>query len=338
MTSLHKLIIDKKRVAWISLLVGVGMFISKFSAYLITGSSAIFSDAAESVVHVAATIMALYSIYLSAKPADDSHLYGHGNVEFFSAGVEGLLIFIAAITIIYFSVDDLLHGVSTKSLDVGTAVIGVAGLINLFLGLFIVKKGKDTNSLTLIADGKHVLTDSYTSIGVVIGLTLVLITGVLVLDPIIAIIVASNILITGFKLMRESIGGLMNETDKQTLELISSTLKNIRKEYWIDIHHLRFWKSGDLVVIDFHFLLPFYFTIKESHLEENYIENEMEKIFPNCSVRIHMDYCNERACKFCENKNCSERKEPHLIDYSWTTELMIGDPVYIAHGKMLAKT
>lgn len=329
---------DKKRAAWLSLSVGIGMFVAKISAYFLTGSSAIFSDAAESVVHVAATSMALYSIYLSSKPADESHLYGHGNIEFFSAGIEGLLIIIAAITIIYYAANDLIHGVTTKSLDIGTIIIAFAGAINFFLGLYLVKKGKATNSLTLIADGKHVLTDSYTSIGVVIGLILVLLTGFLLLDPLIAILVALNILVTGYKLIRESIGGLMNETDRQTLETISGILKNIRKDYWIDIHHLRFWKSGDMVVIDFHFLLPYFFTIKESHLEENYIEKKLLEVIPNCSVRIHMDYCNEKVCKFCNNRNCDERKEEKSIDYDWSTSLMIGDPVYIAHGKMFAKS
>ncbi|MCX6173693.1 MAG: cation diffusion facilitator family transporter [Ignavibacteriales bacterium] len=329
---------DKQRAAWLSLIVGVGMFASKISAYLLTGSSAIFSDAAESVVHVVATTMALYSIYLSSKPADESHLYGHGNVEFFSAGIEGLLIIIAAFTIIYFAVEDLIHGVTTKSLDIGTIIIAFAGIVNLFLGLYLVKKGKATNSLTLIADGKHVLTDSYTSIGVVIGLILVLVTGFLLLDPLIAILVALNILVTGYKLIRESIGGLMNETDKQMLEVISEKLRNIRKDFWIDIHHLRFWKSGDMVVIDFHFLLPYYFTIKESHLEENYIEKKLLEVFPNCSVRIHMDYCNDKVCKFCNYQKCDVRKEEKSIDYNWSTSLMIGDPVYIAHGKMLAKS
>ncbi len=336
-TTNHQLT-DKKKAAWLSLSVGIGMFIAKISAYFLTGSSAIFSDAAESVVHVAATTMALYSIYLSSKPADESHLYGHGNVEYFSAGIEGLLIIIAAITIIYYAANDLINGVTTKSLDIGTIIIAFAGVINYFLGLYLVKKGKFTNSLTLIADGKHVLTDSYTSIGVVIGLILVLVTGFLFLDPLIAILVALNILVTGYKLIRESIGGLMNETDKQTLETISQALKKIRKEYWIDIHHLRFWKSGDMVVIDFHFLLPYFFTIKESHIEENYIEKQLFEVIPNCSVRIHMDYCNEKVCKFCNYQKCDQRKEEKSIDYDWSTSLMIGDPVYIAHGKMLARS
>ncbi|OGU65152.1 MAG: cation transporter [Stygiobacter sp.] len=320
--------LDKKKAAWISLIVGGFMFVSKISAYLLTGSSAIFSDAAESVVHVAATSMALYSIYLSSQPADENHLYGHGNVEYFSAGVEGLLIIIAAITIIYTSGHDLIFGVQTQQLGIGTTIIGAAGLVNLVLGLYLVKKGKQTNSLTLVADGKHVLTDSYTSIGVVVGLILVLITGFTLLDPIIAILVALNILFTGYKLIRESIGGLMHETDKETLALIVNKINEIKKEYWIDLHHLRFWKSSDRVYMDFHLILPHYFSVKQSHMEEEYLEHHLHSILTNCSVRIHMDYCKENVCKYCGYAECKERLEPRSINFKWDTHRMLGDPVY----------
>lgn len=328
MTAGYSVQIDKQKAAWLSLIVGIGMFVSKMTAYFLTGSSAIFSDAAESVVHVVATSIALYSIYLSSKPADETHLYGHGNIEYFSAGMEGLLIIIAAITIIYTSTVDLISGVKTQQLDIGTSIIGVAGLVNLFLGLYLIKKGKQTNSLTLIADGKHVLTDSYTSIGVVVGLVLVIITGYMIIDPLIAIAVALNILFTGYKLIRESIGGLMNETDKETLDKIIELINRIKKDYWIDIHHLRFRKSGDRIFLDFHLILPHYFSIKESHLEEQFIENEMLNIFPAVSVRIHSDFCNYDVCKYCNYAACTERKNERTINFEWDSKRLLGDPVY----------
>lgn len=337
-TDFEKNVEDKKKAAWISLIVGGFMFFSKITAYLLTGSSAIFSDAAESVVHVAATTMALYSIYISSKPADEDHLYGHGNIEYFSAGVEGLLIIVAAITIIYTSGHDLIYGVTTQQLGIGTTIIGIAGLVNLALGLFLVRKGRQTNSLTLIADGKHVLTDSYTSIGVVVGLILVLVTGFSLLDPIIAILVALNILFTGYKLIRESIGGLMHETDKETLALIVNKVNEVKKEYWIDLHHLRFWKSSDRVYIDFHLILPHYFTVKESHLEEEYLEHHFETILPNSGVRIHMDYCKENVCKYCGFNDCKERLEPNSIKFQWNTNRMLGDPVYTVPVETLVRT
>src|SRR5574338_341949 len=144
-------IVLKKRAAYLSLFVGIFMFLSKMGAFLITGSAAIFSDAAESVVHVLATSMALYSIILSSKPADESHLYGHGNVEYFSAGIEGFLILTAAVFIIYTSVMDIIQGSNLRQLNVGVFVISASGGINLFLGTYLVRMGRKTNSLTLVA-------------------------------------------------------------------------------------------------------------------------------------------------------------------------------------------
>lgn len=317
----------KKQAAWISLIVGIFMFIFKIIAYIITDSTAIYSDAAESVVHVVATAMALYSIYLSAKPADENHLYGHGNIEYFSAGAEGFLIIIAAITIIYSSIKDLIYGVETSSLDIGTLIILTASFVNLFLGLFLISKGKKTNSLILVADGKHVLTDSITSFGVVFGLIIVLFTGIKIFDPIVAIFVAINILFTGYKLVRESIGGLMHETDKEMLSQIANKLISIKKDFWIDIHHLRFWKSGERVFIDFHLILPYYFSVKDSHLEEEFIERNLLEIIPNSGVRIHMDYCKPEVCKYCGYK-CDKRTEDRKINFEWNEKRFLSDPVY----------
>ncbi|MDY0084236.1 MAG: cation diffusion facilitator family transporter, partial [Ignavibacteriaceae bacterium] len=211
----------RKKAAIISLVVGLSMFVFKIAAYLITGSAAIFSDAAESIVHVLATLMALFSIYLSSRPADSSHPYGHGNVEYFSAGIEGLLIVIAAVVIIIQSVDSIIAGPELKQLGLGAVVISLASVVNLILGNYLIRTGKKTNSITLIADGKHVLTDSITSFGVIVAVLLVILTGIELLDPIIAILVALNILVTGYKLIRESIAGLMNEVNQKMLDKLT---------------------------------------------------------------------------------------------------------------------
>lgn len=317
----------KKKAALISLFVGFGMFGAKITAYFITGSSAIFSDAAESVVHVIATSMALYSIILSSRPPDKSHLYGHGNIEYFSAGIEGLLIVLAALTIIYTSIENIILGATPDKLGTGTIIIGIAGAINLFLGAYLIKKGKQTNSLALVADGKHVLTDSYTSIGVIIGLVLVMFTDFYLLDPLFAIAVAINILYTGYKLVRESIGGLMHETDPETLQKIINIFLRMRKTFWIDLHHLRFWRSAEKVFADFHLTIPYYFDIKTSHVEEEEIVDELNKNFPEAQVRIHFDYCYPQLCKYCDYEPCTVRKEPKSTSFEWTTEKIIGDPI-----------
>jgi len=327
-TFLVQNIATRKKAGWISFWVGVGMFFAKFTAYLITDSTAIFSDAAESVVHVVATSVALYSIYLSSKPADKTHLYGHGNVEYFSAGLEGILIIVAALAIFYTSIKAIVLGIVPEKLDIGTTIIAAAGIVNLLLGFYLVRTGKKTNSITLVADGKHVLTDSYTSIGVVIGLILVLITGYIILDPVIAIIIAANILFTGFKLIRESVGGLMNETDIELLDELSQKLIGIRKEYWVDIHNLRFWKSGDSLNVDFHLILPYYFSIKKSHDEEEFIETSLKELNPNSSARIHMDFCKDELCKLCDYQKCEFRKETRTIDVKWNSEKLLGKSVY----------
>jgi len=318
----------RKKAAYISLAVGVGMFVIKMTAYFITGSVAIFSDAAESVVHIAATGMALFSIILSSKPADESHLYGHGNVEYFSAGVEGFLIVLAAGFIIYQAILELIAGPTLESLSIGVIFISTAGVVNLGLGYYLIRTGKQTNSLTLVADGKHVLTDAITSIGVIVGITLVIITNYFLLDPILAIIVAINILFTGYKLIRESVGGLMLETNPLILKRISDKLISIKKDYWIDIHELRYWQSGDRTFIDFHLILPYYFTIEQSHKEEKYIDEELDKEFPNSQIKIHFDYCIPELCKFCAYEKCEVRKEEKKINFEWNVEKSVGKAVY----------
>ena len=318
----------RKKAAYISLAVGIGMFITKMTAYFITGSVAIFSDAAESVVHVAATGMALFSIILSAKPADETHLYGHGNVEYFSAGVEGFLIVFAAGVIIYQAVLDIIAGPTLESLGIGVIFISAAGLVNLALGYYLIRTGKKTNSLTLVADGKHVLTDAVTSIGVIVGITLVLITDYVLLDPILAIIVALNIVFTGYKLIRESIGGFIHETNPEVLKRISDLLVAIKQDHWIDLHELRYWQSGDTTFMDFHLILPYYFTIEQSHNEEKRIDEELEKEYPNSQIKIHFDYCNFDLCKFCGYQKCDVRKDEKKINFEWNVQKLAGHAVY----------
>lgn len=318
----------KKHAALISLLVGVCMFFFKIGAYFLTGSAAIFSDAAESVVHVMATAMAFYSIHLSSKPADDSHPYGHGNIEFFSAGIEGFLIIVAAVFIIYESILSIINGPELRQLGIGAIIITSASVVNLLLGNYLIRTGKKTNSLTLVADGKHVLTDSITSFGVIAAVVLVIFTDILLLDPIIAIVVALNILFTGSKLIRQSIGGLMIEANPETFKKLADTLIQIKRDYWIDIHELRFWQSGDKLFIDFHLILPYYFNIKQTHEEENLVESELQKDFYSADLKIHFDYCKPELCKYCGYEECKYRSETKTEIFNWDIDKLTGKPIY----------
>ena len=319
----------KRKTALLSLIVGFSMFIAKIGAYFLTGSAAIFSDAAESVVHILATGMALFSIILSNKPPDESHPYGHNKVEYFSAGVEGFLIFTAAVVIIYSAIVDIIKGPELEKLDIGAIIIFIAALINMFLGFYLVKIGKRTNSITLIADGKHVLTDSYTSAGVIVGVLFVLFTGFKLLDPIFAIAVALNIIYTGYKLIRESVGGLMNETNQDVLNKIANVLTTIKKDYWIDIHELRYWQSGDKLFLDFHLILPYYFNIQQTHKEENEIEEIIQKEFEGSQLKIHFDFCVTDLCRYCDFEECHVRSESKNQNFKWDVKKLIGKPVYL---------
>jgi len=318
----------KRKTAVLSLAVGFSMFVAKIGAYLITGSAAIFSDAAESIVHILATGMALFSIILANKPPDESHPYGHNKVEYFSAGVEGFLIFTAALVIIYSAVSDIIKGPELQKLDVGAIIIFLAALINMFLGFYLIKIGKKTNSIILIADGKHVLTDSYTSAGVIVGVLFVLITGYKLLDPIFAIAVALNIIYAGYKLIRESVGGLMNEANQDILNKIAGILTKNKRNYWIDIHELRYWQSGDRIFLDFHLILPYYFNIQQTHREENEIEDIIKKEFEGSQLKIHFDYCVQEVCKFCNYADCTVRSFPKDSNFDLDVKKMIGKPIY----------
>lgn len=316
----------KVKAVLISLFIGFLMFVMKMTAYILTNSAVIFSDALESIVHIAATGMAFFSIILSNQPADKSHPYGHGKIEFFSAGVEGLLIIIAAIFIIYNAVYDLIFGINLSQLDIGIIVITAAGVVNLFLGLYLVRIGKKTNSITLVADGKHVLTDSVTSIGAIVGIGLVIITDIKYFDPAFAIFLGLNIISTGYKLMRESFAGLMNESDEDFLKKIANVLIENRKDEWIDIHKMRCWKSGDKHFVDFHVTVPFYFNVKQTHDIELDIEETIKKLYSIIEVKAHFDYCNEDLCNICSVDNCHERKEKQLTFNKWTEDKLLSLP------------
>ncbi len=269
----------------LSLTVGILMLGIKWYAFSITGSSAILSDAAESVVHIVGVGFAVFSLWLSLQPADASHPYGHDKISYFSAGAEGGLIVLAAFYIIYVSVQRLFVGIEISNLDTGTYFTFGASVINLFLGGFLVWKGKKTKSLILIANGKHVLTDSWTSFGVVAGLVLTLITGWLPFDPIVAILAALNILWSGGKLIRQSAGGLMDEGNTELRDSIIKVLANETLALGLKYHQLRYRESGNSIWIEFHLLFPQGTLLDDAHKKATEIESTIKKSL-NTSVNI----------------------------------------------------
>ena len=274
----------------LSFVVGLLMFAGKTYAYLITGSAAILSDAAESVVHVVAVSFAFYSMWLSHQPPDRSHPYGHDKIGYFSAGFEGVMITLAALYIIVESVRKWLAGLHIERLDAGTLIVAAAALINAGLGAYLIWQGKRHRSLILEANGKHVLTDVWTSLGVVVGLVLVMVTGWLPFDPIFAIFVASNILWAGGKLIRRSVGGLMDEADPAIEQLVSDTLDRETAARGLRYHELRYRNSGTSVWVEVHLLFPAGVPVEDAHAAATAIEEALQDALPVASrVLTHIE-------------------------------------------------
>jgi len=249
----------------ISLAFGVAMLIGKTAAYLMTHSAAIFSDAAESVIHVIAVGFASFSLRLSARPASHHFLYGYERITFFSAGFEGALIVVAAIAILFESIREWIAGLQLDHLGSGVVLILMAGILNAGLGYYLIRTGRRTNSLILEADGKHVLTDSWTSFGVVGGLLLVLLTHWKPFDPLVAIAVAVNILWSGGRLVWRSAIGLLDYSDPEEGKKIRARLDAICAELEIQYHRVRFRTTGYRQIIEVHLLFPNLTSVSEAH-------------------------------------------------------------------------
>ena len=261
----------------LSLIVGVAMLGGKTFAYAITGSAAIMSDAAESIIHVIAVAFAAFSLWLSARPANARFNYGYERIAFFSAGFEGALIIIAALTIIVAAIQKWMAGLQIEQLGVGTAIVAAAGALNAALGGYLVYTGRKSRSLILEANGKHVLTDSWTSFGVVLGLLLVIWTGWKPFDPLCAIAVALNILWSGGGLIRRSVAGLMDYSDPEVRRAVEDALTSECRVRGMRFHEVRLRSLGQRVLVDVHLLFPFEMPLGEAHRIATAVEQTVEQ-------------------------------------------------------------
>ncbi|MFA5262277.1 MAG: cation diffusion facilitator family transporter [Opitutaceae bacterium] len=284
---------DRKALSFamtLSLGIGLLMFVMKVGAYLLTGSAAILSDAAESVVHVAAVIFAACSLRFSYKPADETHPYGHAKISFFSAGFEGGMIILAAIYIIYESVHKWMTGLSLENLGFGTALTAAAAAINGVLGAYLVWLGRRKHSLILIANGKHVLTDFWTSLAVLVGLGLVMVTKWLPFDPICGIVMAVNILFSGAGLIKSAFAGLMDTVDPEVHKKLTEILDRETARYGLSYHNLRHRYLGDKHWVELHLLFPPGTGLAEAHRMATAIEKVLEESMePSARVTTHLE-------------------------------------------------
>lgn len=305
--------------------VGVSLFVIKIVAWYITSSVAILTDALESIVNVTAGFIGLYSLYLSAQPRDANHPYGHGKVEFVSAAIEGTLITIAGVLIIYEAINNLRHPHEIAQLDYGIGLVGITAIVNYGVGYIAVKKGEKNSSLALIASGKHLQSDTYTTFGIIIGLGLILITNLTWLDSVVALIFAFIIIFTGYKIIRGSIAGIMDEADEELLKRVVALLQNSRRENWIDLHNLRIIKYGNTLHVDCHLTVPWYLTVKLAHDEVNEMEKLIDENFGrSIETFVHTDPCVEFSCQICTKKDCKVRKKDFVKELDWT-EIDIAD-------------
>ena len=295
----------------ISLVVSLGLLGAKYQAYRLTGSTAILSDALESIVNVVAAVFAIGALIFAGRPADRNHPYGHGKMEFLSAAFEGGLIAFAAVLIVYEVVRGLLDGVTLRALDVGVAVVLGAGLVNLALGFFLVRTGRRYDSLTLVADGRHVLADFYTSAGIVVGLLLVSATGLSWLDPLVALVVALNLMWTGVRVIRQASAGLLDEEDTALLDRLLVVLEPHLGQGVIRVHHLRAIRAGRFHHVDAHLVVPEFWTVERSHeLAEDLAERVMKELGVDGEMILHTDPCHRIYCRMCDLDDCPVRREP----------------------------
>ena len=277
------------RLLWLSIAAAVATISLKAAAWLLTGSVGLLSDAAESVVNLVAAVVALAALRWATKPADEEHVYGHAKAEYFSAGIEGALIFVAAIAIAVTAVDRLLDPRALSDVGVGLAVSVVASLINLAVGLALVRTGRRERSITLEADGKHLLSDVWTSVGVVVGVAAVALTGLERLDPIVALAVAVNIVFTGTMLVRRSVGGLMDRAlDPSAQREIEDVLATFERR-GVGFHALRTRQAGQRAFISAHVLVPGDWSVRHGHDMAEEVEAAVRARLPYATVFTHVE-------------------------------------------------
>lgn len=278
--------------ARISVLVGLLMLAIKMTAYVQTGSSIILSDALESVVHVGATLFMFWCLRYSLRPPDLDHPYGHGKVEYFSVGFEGGMVALAALAV-FWQVGHALwfgnHQVVGPSQ--GLVLIAVAAVVNLALGLYLLRVGRSTGSVILIGDAFHVLSDVWTSAGALVGLGVVWLTGMALIDSLFAVALGAYILWAGLKLVREAIRGLMDQVDPKELARVVEAINEIREPEWLDCHNLRLRSSGDHVYVDFHLVVPADWSVARAHLAIERLERHiLTRLKRPGAVLVHLDH------------------------------------------------
>lgn len=301
--------------------LSVVLFATKISAYFLTHSLAILTDALESIVNVLAGFIGLYSLYVAAKPKDSDHPYGHGKAEFVSSAVEGTLIIAAGILIIVQTIQNLLDSKPIESLDTGLLLVGITGIVNYVAGYFCLQIGKRNHSIALESSGKHLQLDTYSTIAIIAGLIAIIYTHWIWLDTAIALAVSGLILYNGYRIIRKSLAGIMDEADADLLQQFVVILNNNRSNNWIDLHNLRVIKYGSTLHVDCHLTVPWYLNIHEAHKEIDVLSDLIQKEFGKAfELFVHTDGCLPFSCVICNKVDCNVRQHPFTKKIPFTLE------------------
>jgi cation diffusion facilitator family transporter len=301
--------------------LAIALFIIKIIAWWWTKSVSVFTDAMESTVNVATGLIGWYSVWLASKPRDTNHPYGHGKAEFISSAVEGTLIIIAGVAIIYEAIHHFSHPQPVQKLDWGLALLGFTAVVNYAAGTYAIQRGKSAKSAALQAGGNHLRTDTYSTIGIIIGLILLKITNWLWLDATVAIIFSIIILITGYRVMRKSLAGIMDEADLSLLSELIAFLQDHRRPQWTDLHNLRMIQYGNVLHLDGHLTLPWYYNVREAHREIELLDQMIRSKFGDAiELFVHVDGCESFSCRICALEDCPVRQHPFEQLVHWTPE------------------
>ena len=312
----------QKWVVGVSLL----LFAIKLSAWFITHSVAILTDALESIVNIIAAFIGLYSLQISARPRDEDHPYGHGKAEYISAGIEGVLIVAAGIVIIYKAVRNIYFPAEVHDLDWGILLVIFTAAANYFLGTVCERTGKKNNSLALTASGRHLKTDTITTVGIVGGLVLLYVTKTAWIDSAVAMLFAVIIIFTGLKILRSSAEGIMDKADQQLLKEVVAALEANRRPNWIDLHNLRILKYGHVLHLDCHLTVPWYLNVVEAHEEVEELSRVVRENFgESVELFVHTDPCLDFSCAICCKENCHVRKQPFYKRMNWDMENVLSN-------------
>lgn len=321
-----------QRAAWISLIVATLLMSIKFTAYSLTGSKAVLSDAFESIVNVIGAVAALIVMRMVAEPADAEHPYGHGKLEYFSAVFEGGLITFASLLIIGEAVQAFFRQSLVRQVDQGIFFVSLSAVVNLILGFYLRRRGQNLRSEAILASAAHVLADVMTTAIVIVGLVLLAVTDLWWIDPVVAILMGLYLGFSGFLIVRRSVGGLIDEMDPRVVRELASSFEKHRFMGLIHIHQLKLIRSGRFHHIDAHLVMPRFWDVRRAHeAAEHYEKSVVADYAYEGEIAFHIDPCEGKYCRICDLKDCPVREHAFEARSSFATLELTKGPLF-EHG------